>query len=246
MINRGASRFDRLVNPVIVGVLWVLFGVSYLTRDYCAAASNLAGIGQRARNIEKARQALLRALEIAYTKSCHEELARGSVSMAWVLLTDRDYEGAQRVLGPQLKTIRTIGDDRLLVEALLKLGAIRDQAGDEPAAAQLWREAAEIALKTRYTFGYAGAVSNLGGVAYRAHRDSEAREYWLKAIDAASRHGDRLLVGKLDLYLGIIAMRMEDMEEAKVRFDASRANYEKVGRSDLASDARSYLDHLAQ
>lgn len=175
------------MNPVADAISWCLFGLAYLTRDYCGAASNLAAIGQRAGTLEDARRAFLRTLQIAGAHDCCEELARGSVSLAYVLLSDRDYEGAQRLLEPQLDTIRAIGDQRLQVEALLKLGVIRDKTGDEAVAAQLWHEAAEIALKARYTFGYAEAASNLGGIAYRAHRDSEAREYWLKALDLQQR-----------------------------------------------------------
>jgi len=222
-------------------VSWVLYQLALAQGSHCDAAGFLVDLGSRRANLDEAKSAYLRARELAVKHGCAEAAARSAVGLAYVLLTERSYGEAEQIVANEMDRIRTLGSPTLLTEALLKRGAACDQQGRHEDAVEFWREAAEVSRTARYKAGYISAITNLGGAAYRAHRDDEASSYWLEVIDLSQRRNP-LKVAELDMYLGIIAMRSGKVDNAQFRFAESRALYEKHGRRDLADKAASFLD----
>lgn len=240
------SRLERLLNPFISNGLWPVFWIARLLHANCTAAVIAVEMGVRSPSRLAAARAFDLARAIALSSNCASARARSAVGIAYLLLNSGDHAATKRVLEPELSTIRALGDSRLLVEALLKLGTSMHEEGWDASALHAWTEASHVAHAAGYEFGYMAAISNLGGAAYDDQRDDEARTLWLKALEIARRRRDLPALAKLNFFLGIIDFRAEDMRSARVRLSQSAELYERVGQHELAARAKTMARDLAE
>lgn len=223
--------------------IWVLYQAAKLLASPCDAAELLVELAARTGNSLAANECYRQAYTQSLMHKCDDVVARSAVGLAYVLLSERDYVGAEGLLQGEMDRIRRSNNPQLLVEALLKLGVASDKQGDQRTALASWHEAADLAQSVNYDFGYSEAMSNLGGIAYREHRDDEARSYWLQALQLTRFRRDWLKVAELDLYLGIIDLRGGATADGLVHLRESRVLYEKHGRHELADKAASFIEH---
>jgi len=134
----------------------------------------------------------------------------------------RSYERALEISEP-------LGDRRGVAVALMNLGRTASSLGDYRRSLDALTRARELFLATGDIQGGILTLGNLGTLHFYLGDFASARRYLGEYRDAAARKGFRRAIADADHCLGVLELELDLHAEARERFAASLAEYERAG-----------------
>lgn len=119
------------------------------------------------------------------------------------------------------------GDDRVLAEALRRLGVVRHRRDESAEARVLCERSYEVSHRLGNRVLAAEALNTLGGLDLTGGALENARARFRQALDVAGESPE--LEARVQQNLGIVANIQGDLEEALARYEQSLAAYRALG-----------------
>jgi tetratricopeptide (TPR) repeat protein len=184
----------------------------------------------------------------AYSAAQRSGNEAGRSKAAWgIALTYFNRHEYQRVvtdLDRELPNIRGLQDRRLLAEGLQTLGIAYEKLGQAKLASDLYAESLAVATDIGDDTRRALAMRLLGGCRYIIGDWSGARKHWSESLALFRTRNDNRGVAMMAFWLGILAVKESQFDEAHQLVAESLAIYRRIGPAELAARAMRALDGI--
>lgn len=247
---------------LLVGSLWWFWmvqgrteeGRTYVERALAAAGDRCDAVYAMALHaagplnlwfgeVEIAKDRLFESLQLLTAGGEPEQLALVHLSLGLALVADGDKEGAKDALCTSLSLARQVTDESSIAPALCHLGNIALQQGDLTGAKAYFLESLSLSRTMGYQRGEAGCLGGLGIIAYQEQHEHLAARMLQEAVTLCRDLNDYFFGALLLDYLGWMARRQGDYEQAHaLHIESLHLRWTANGRTGIAET----LGHLAE
>jgi tetratricopeptide (TPR) repeat protein len=237
------GRYDEAL-AAFSSVLGAAF--TYGARGKGGAALNRIARVYRARGEdERARQGLLRALELFRAAGDVRGVAASLDDLAQIETLRGDLEAAAQAAGEALHLRREAGDVRGEAVSLTNVGRIQHARGELEAAAQDFQMALEIRQRVGDRQGVAESLNAVALIAYERGQTEAAESAWRDALAEARAIGDRRTQTFILNNMGESLSSEGRNEEARVFLLEARAHAHESGDKRMMAEVERNLGLIA-
>ena len=171
-------------------------------------------------------------------------IGRSNLVLAASSILRDDFTTAEPLLEAAVEMLRNGEDPKFLIDALIKLGAVKVKLGQPQDAQEALDEALAQAKAIGDTDASISALYNLGLVAHIAHQNTVAEQYWMAAFQLCSRARYRTWRAKLAFHLGVVMQDLGQTRRSREFLEQSRDAYLDLRQPEMARRPTEYLANL--